>query len=253
MKIKILSYSLAAGMAMGLAPVQAQTTHHHKAGLTDALFAKKAAAGGLTEVTLGQLAEQNGASQEVKDFGAKMVTDHGKANDGLKAIASKDSLTIPDKPNAEQQALIDKLTKETGKEFDSNYIRAMVRAHIADKALFTEEADNAKNQDLKVFAQDTLPVITEHLSMIESIAGNGDSHQSAATQGGDMPAMGSSGESKSGLAPGSNANPVPDTTTDTSKSTGNGMPTTPDTGSSGESKSGLAPGSNANPVPVTPQ
>jgi putative membrane protein len=212
MKIKILSCTAVAGLALGLAPAQAQTIHHHKGGITDALFAKKAAAGGLTEVELGQLATQNGGTQEVKDFGAKMVTDHGKANDGLKAIASKDSLTIPDKPTADQQALIDKLTKETGKEFDSNYIRAMVRAHIADKALFAEEADSAKNQDLKVFAQDTLPVIKEHLSMIETMAdGGSSSHQSAATQGGDMPAMGSSGESKSGLAPGSNANPVPAT------------------------------------------
>ena len=179
-----------------------------------------------------------------------MVTDHGKANDNLKAIAAKDNLAIPDKPNADQQELIDKLTKETGKEFDTNYIRAMVKAHIADKALFSTEVDNAKNPDLKQFAEDTLPIITEHLSMIESIAGNGGGNESAsATQGGNMPPMGGSGESKSGLAPGSNANPVPNSTTDMPSTTVN--PTTPDTGDSGQSKSGLAPGSNANPAPAT--
>jgi putative membrane protein len=250
MKINFLSCTLALGVAMGLSPANAQTMHHHKAGLTDALFAKKAAAGGLTEVALGQIAEQNASSQEIKDFGAKMVADHGKANDALKAVAAKDSLTIPDKPNAEQQELIDKLTKETGKKFDTTYVHAMVKAHIADKALFAEEIDDAKNPDLKQFASDTLPVIKEHLGMIEGIE-NGGSHDSAAasTQGGDMPMMGTSGESKSGLAPGSNANPAPESV----PSTPSMAPATnaPDVGSSGESKSGLAPGSNANPVPAT--
>jgi putative membrane protein len=247
MKINFLSCTLALGVAMGFSQAHAQTMHHHKGGLTDALFAKKAAAGGLTEVKLGEIAEQNASSQEIKDFGAKMVSDHGKANDALKAVASKDNLTIPDKPNSEQQELIDKLTKETGKEFDTTYVHAMVKAHIADKALFTEEIDNAKNPDLKQFASDTLPIIKEHLGMIEGIA-KGGSHDTAAvpTSGGDMPMMGMSGESKSSLAPGSNANPAPETTPSMAPATN-----APDVGSSGESKSGLAPGSNANPVPAT--
>jgi len=231
MKIKFLSTTLVFAVAIGLSSVQAQASHHHKAGLTDALFAKKAAAGGLTEVQLGQIAQQNGSSQEVKDFGAKMVTDHGKVNDNLKSIATKDNLTIPDKPNAEQQALIDKLTKETGKQFDTAYIHAMIKAHEGDKALFTQESENAKNPDLKQFAQDTLPMIKEHLSMIEGIAGGHPESASSSTT--NMP-----------MAPGSNANPVPNTPTTSGASSTDTTttPTTPDTGSSG---------SNANPVPAT--
>jgi putative membrane protein len=248
MKIKILSFTLALGLAMGVCSAQAQESHHHRAGLTDALFVKKAGSGGLTEVQLGQLAQQNGSTQEVKDFGAKMVTDHGKINDDLKTIAAKDNLTLPTQPNAEQQALIGKLTKETGKEFDTNYIHAMVKAHIADKALFTQEAQGAKNPDLAQFAQSSLPVIQEHLSMIQSIAGSGSS-ASAKSGGMNMGSSGDSGQGKSGVAPGANANPVPDTITDSPNT--NVAPTTPDVGTSGESKSGLAPGSNANPVPAT--
>jgi len=194
MKIKILSFTLALGLAMGVCSAQAQESHHHRAGLTDALFVKKAGSGGLTEVQLG------------------------------------------------------KLTKETGKEFDTNYIHAMVKAHIADKALFTQEAQGAKNPDLAQFAQSSLPVIQEHLSMIQSIAGSGSS-ASAKSGGMNMGSSGDSGQGKSGVAPGANANPVPDTITDSPNT--NVAPTTPDVGTSGESKSGLAPGSNANPVPAT--
>src|SRR5262252_298459 len=42
----------------------------------DKNFAAKAAEGGMTEVNLGQLAAAKATSQEVKDFGNRMVSDH---------------------------------------------------------------------------------------------------------------------------------------------------------------------------------
>jgi Predicted outer membrane protein len=50
----------------------------------DKTFMKKAAKGGTMEVAMGNLAEQNGQSEDVKSFGKRMVTDHSKANDELK-------------------------------------------------------------------------------------------------------------------------------------------------------------------------
>ena len=47
----------------------------------DKTFMKKAAKGGMMEVAMGNLAEQNGQSDDVKSFGKRMVTDHSKAND----------------------------------------------------------------------------------------------------------------------------------------------------------------------------
>ena len=264
MKVKTLVYTLAFGAAVGLThSACAQEEHHHKS--LDATFAKKAAAGGLTEVQLGQLASQNGDSQDVKDFGSKMVTDHSKINDNLKAIATKDNLTIPDKPNEEQQALIDKLTKETGKAFDAAYIRAMVKAHVMDRDLFTEESSDAKNADLKQFASDSLSVIKDHLAMIEGIADShgiatghhgsksmtsmalGGSSSSSATR--PDQSAGDSGAGKSGVAPGSNGNPIPSSDAAGMNDTSSGAATAPSTGDSGAGKSGVAPGSNGNPAP----
>ena len=55
----------------------------------DKTFMKKAAKGGMMEVAMGKVAEQNAQSDDVKSFGKRMVTDHSKANDELKSIASK--------------------------------------------------------------------------------------------------------------------------------------------------------------------
>jgi putative membrane protein len=253
MKVKTLLYTLACGAAVTIShPVYAQT--HHR-GSSDALFAKKAAAGGLTEVELGKLAQQNGDSQDVKDFGAKMVTDHSTINDNLKTIATKDKLTIPDKPTDDQTDMIKTLGKKTGKAFDTAYIRAMVKAHVGDKALFTAEVADAKNPDLKQFASDSLQVITDHLGMIEGIA---DTHgiatghhapKSTTPMAGMTPPASASGDaamSKSGPGPGGNANTgVPAPATDS----GAGAPAAPSTSDAAQSKSGAGPGGNANPAP----
>ena len=63
----------------------------------DNTFMKKAAKGGMMEVKMGKVAEQKAQSDDVKSFGKRMVTDHSKANDELKSIASKKGVQLPSK------------------------------------------------------------------------------------------------------------------------------------------------------------
>src|SRR4051812_42706324 len=46
-----------------------------------AVFVKKAAQDGMTEVQLGQIALDKSQNEDVRNFAQRMVTDHGKAND----------------------------------------------------------------------------------------------------------------------------------------------------------------------------
>jgi putative membrane protein len=134
----------------------------------DAKFAKEAAGGGMAEVKLGQLAQEKGSSDFVKQFGKKMVEDHSKINDDLKAVAAKDNITLPSDLPPKQQALYDRLSKLSGEAFDKAYIAAMTRDHKMDIAEFKKEASAGKNPDLKEFASKTLPVIEGHLQMLEN-------------------------------------------------------------------------------------
>ena len=119
----------------------------------DKAFMKKAATGGIMEVSMGKLAEEKAINEDVKSFGKRMVSDHGKANDELKKIASDKSVTLP--------------TKEpTGKwSSDKAYMNMMVKDHEKDLAEFKEEANSGSDPDVKKFADDTAKVIQEHLDL----------------------------------------------------------------------------------------
>lgn len=119
----------------------------------DKTFIKKAAKGGMMEVAMGNLAEQNGKSEDVKSFGKRMATDHGKANDELKSIASQKGVTLPSKePTLKWSS-------------DKTYMNMMVKDHEKDLAEFQEEAKTGSDPDVKKFADDTAKIIQEHLDL----------------------------------------------------------------------------------------
>ena len=133
------------------------------AGASDRKFVEKAASGGMAEVKLGQLAIEKGTSPTVKEFGKRMVDDHGKANDELKEIASKKNFALPTDLDSEAKATYDKLTKLSGTDFDKAYIDAMVKDHDKDVKEFKKEASTGGvDPDLKAWAEKTLTVIEQH-------------------------------------------------------------------------------------------
>jgi putative membrane protein len=136
----------------------------------DRQFIKTAAEGGLAEVELGKLASEKGSSDEVKQFGQRMVTDHTKANDELKQLASSKGVDVPKDLNAKHKATRERLAKLSGAEFDKAYMKDMVQDHQKDVSEFRAESNKAKDSDLKSFASKTLPTLEEHLNQAKSIA-----------------------------------------------------------------------------------
>jgi len=125
----------------------------------DKTFMKKAAKGGRMEVVMGQMAEQKAQSDDVKTFGKRMVTDHSKANDELKSIASKKGFELPNKEHA---------GKWTS---DKAYMDMMVKDHEKDLAEFKEEASSGSDPDVKKFADDTAKMVQEHLDLAKETQG----------------------------------------------------------------------------------
>ena len=136
----------------------------------DKMFLHKAAEGGMAEIQLGQLAAQKGGSDVVKQFGQKMVEDHTRLNDQLKPIAASLGVAEPKQLSKTDQAEYDKLNSVSGDAFDNEYITTMVKDHRKDLHEFRNEQSATTNPDLKMAVAQAEQVISQHLSMIESIA-----------------------------------------------------------------------------------
>jgi putative membrane protein len=136
-------------------------------------FITAAQVGGKVEVEAGQIAAQKATNPEVKKFGRQMVEDHSKANSDLKMTLAKDQSgksLPPDVPfDAQTRDMIDKLKTASGDEFDKTYVDAMVKDHKEDVELFTGYTKTGDDETIRAFAQRTLPVLKQHLKMIEAI------------------------------------------------------------------------------------
>lgn len=137
----------------------------------DQHFLHEAATGGMMEVELGRLAAERAASAEVKAFGQRMVTDHGKANQQLMQIATSKGITLPKALPAEKQRERDLFARLSGAEFDRMYMDHMVKDHKKDVSEFEKQAEKGTDTALRSFAQQTLPTLREHLTLAQSLAG----------------------------------------------------------------------------------
>jgi len=148
-----------------------RTTKENRGQLSarDYKFVSEAARGGMMEVKLGEVAKQRGTTQEIRDFGQRMITDHSKANEELKQLASTKGAVIPTEMTHHENTEMDRLEKLSGKDFDKEYAEHMVKDHKKDVKEFEDAARDATDPDLKTFAQKTLSTLQEHLRMAQQI------------------------------------------------------------------------------------
>jgi putative membrane protein len=132
-------------------------------------FMTEAAQGGMTEVQLGQIAQEKGRSQAVKDFGKRLVEDHTTANNKLKAIAAYLGVTLPAALDSKHQEMVYKFAKMTGDaKFDREFMAHAIDDHKKDISEFEKASANAQNDRLKAFATETLPTLREHLQIAQA-------------------------------------------------------------------------------------
>ena len=119
--------------------------------------------------TAGALAAQKGTRPDVKQFGQRMVTDHGGVNKQAVALAGRLSLTPEENPTSTQlkqggEQSAKQLNGLSGAAFDRAYIDHEVEYHqtvldALDKTLIP----NAQNAELKALLVKVRPAFVTHL------------------------------------------------------------------------------------------
>jgi putative membrane protein len=136
---------------------------------SDSEFTLAAADGGMLEARLGDLALQKALSPEVKSFAQSMVTDHGKANEELKILASKSNLSIPTTLSATSQQKYDAIAQKDGEDFDRAYAEAMVTDHKETIENFYVEANKGSESEISEWAKAKIPILEHHLMMAKKM------------------------------------------------------------------------------------
>jgi putative membrane protein len=111
---------------------------------------------------------EKSSDPQVLQFAQRMIADHGRANEELVGIATKEGLAVPTTPGLANTAARKELETLSGTEFDSAYINRMVEGHSAAIELFSN-ATWISDRVLAVFARRSLPIIKEHKSLADSI------------------------------------------------------------------------------------
>lgn len=139
------------------------------AGPTDAQIAAIVVTANQVDIDAGKLAQSRAQSQAVKEFGQRMVADHGGVNQSAVALVTK--LKVTPEPNDTSKSLqkggddnLAALKKLSGAAFDQAYVDHEVTYHQAvldalDKTLIP----SARNAELKALLVKVRPAFLAHL------------------------------------------------------------------------------------------
>lgn len=141
------------------------------ANATDSTFMAHAAADGMAEVQMGQLALKKSSDPKIKQLAQRIVDDHTDANGKLQTLARYKQVTLPAAPSQAAQDKAASMTSMDGATFDKAWTAAMVGDHQKAVTLFTDEVGKTSDPQVKTFAQATLPVLKTHLQMAQQLQG----------------------------------------------------------------------------------
>ena len=173
-KLLIAGIALALGMP---APAPAQPVGE-RSGLSaqgstspsTADFVREAAIGDMFETGSSELAAIRGDAP-TRAFAARMNEAHQKSSSELALLvrAHAAGTSLPPTMDGARQTMLARLRGLMGDEFDRQYRDDQRAAHRNAIALFQRYAEGGDNLPIRTWARNMLPVLKEHLEMVEAL------------------------------------------------------------------------------------
>jgi putative membrane protein len=132
-------------------------------------FVANAAKGNRAEVVLGKMVAAKTKDPSVKQFAQMMVKDHTDALNKLQSVAQAKNITLPDGLPDDAKDLQSKLSNETGKQLDKDYMDGMVQDHQKDVQEFQDATQKLQDPQIKQWVTSTLPVLEKHLDKAKQV------------------------------------------------------------------------------------
>ena len=161
----VASGFLLCGSAFAQSVNKSQNTMMNSA---DKAFVTKAAEANLAEIDAAKVIEREAHDAAVKDFAARMVSDHTQANQKLAEISGT---ALPAQPSASERTHQSELQKLSGSTLDRTYLADELAGHKQVISEFENEIEHGHDQTVKDYAEQTLPTLQDHIRIAEDVAG----------------------------------------------------------------------------------
>lgn len=162
--------ALALGNTFSFAAKQTQKTTGEQQGQLsrfDREFLTEAAQMGQAELALVQAGQQKGFSEDTKRVANELTASHKDANQQLSQLAANKGVQIPNQPTASERSRIEDIQKLQGERFDKDFHNQLIKDHRRSISLYEKAAKSASDPDIRSWAQRMVPVLQQHLAMIE--------------------------------------------------------------------------------------
>ncbi|QGN47610.1 DUF4142 domain-containing protein [Micromonospora sp. WMMD558] len=124
----------------------------------------------LFEITAGELAQEKGQNEQVKNLGEMFKTDHTQLDQSVQDVAGQFDVELPDEPTPEQQNIIDQLNNASGEEFDRLWVTNQLTGHVQAIQATQTEISQGSEQAVVQLAQTALPTLQAHYDELVQLA-----------------------------------------------------------------------------------
>jgi putative membrane protein len=160
-------------------PQQMQSQNQQNQQSQEQEFVHDAASGNKMEIEIGKYMLDRTQNPQSKALAQMLVQDHQNAQQKLQAAAQKAGVKFDDDLTPVHKAEFNELKQKDPKDLDRCFAFSAIADHHKDILVFTYASNTLKNQDLKNFANENLPVLRKHLQqadkLAQSVAGVSDS------------------------------------------------------------------------------
>lgn len=137
--------------------------------IEDAGFVVELKSWNMLTIKILAIASDSAYSAVVVSFAKTIMPSHKKLDDEIVDFAKKKDITLPDEVSPEHQILLSQLTSSRRQDFDNTFSRIITRINEENNMLFTTNATQASDPDVRAFAARNLDLFRTHAQLLSTM------------------------------------------------------------------------------------
>lgn len=168
----VLGVGFAAALACSfVAPAEARPARSARGKAPSGIeFLMRSAAGNLSAIRMGELAQRKGQNEGLRSFGEQLAADHAEANQRIATLAESLKLALPREPGPRHQSQYALVSAFSGPAFDRQFLNSTITTHT--RAIVDYQRATGRKGDAADYARETLPMLQRHLRAAERLMRN---------------------------------------------------------------------------------